>query len=48
MFLGGDVLLFAGELLERADENAHALVRRVVGALVDLNEYTLVFVRAKG
>ena len=35
-------------LLERADENAHALVRRVVGALVDLNEYTLVFVRAKG
>ena len=35
-------------LLDRADENAHALVRRVVGALVDLNEYTLVFVRAKG
>ena len=35
-------------LLERADENAHALVRRVVGALVDLNEYTLVYARAKG
>ena len=35
-------------LLTRADENAHELVRNVVGALCDLNEYTLVFVRAKG
>ena len=35
-------------LLTRADENAHALVRNVIGALCDLNEYTLVFVRAKG
>ena len=35
-------------LLMRAEENAHALVRNVIGTLCDLNEYTLVFVRAKG
>ena len=35
-------------VLTRADENAHALARIVIGALVDLNEYTLVFARAKG
>lgn len=35
-------------VLTRADENAHALARNVIGALVDLNEYTLVFARAKG
>ena len=35
-------------LLVRANENAHALVRNVVGALCDLNEYTLVFEPAKG
>ncbi len=35
-------------VLERADENARALVRNVVGALCDLNEYTLVFERAEG
>ncbi len=35
-------------LLARANENAHALVRNVVGALCDLNEYTLVFEPAKG
>ena len=35
-------------LLTRADENAHTLVRNMIAALCDLNEYTLVFVRAKG
>ncbi len=35
-------------LLTRADENAHTLVRNLIGALVDLDEYALVFVRAKG
>lgn len=35
-------------LLERADENAKALVRNVIGALCDLNEYSLVFVLEKG
>ena len=34
-------------VLTRADENARALVRNVIGALCDLNEYTLVFERAK-
>ena len=34
-------------LLTRADENARALVRNVIAALCDLNEYTLVFERAK-
>ena len=31
-------------LLERADENARVLIRNLIGALVDLNEYTLEFV----
>ena len=31
-------------LLERADENARVLIRNLIGALVDLNEYSLVFV----
>ena len=35
-------------VLTRAEENARALVRNVIGALCDLSEYTLVFVRAKG
>ena len=35
-------------LLERSDENARALARNLIGALVDLNEYTIVFVRDKG
>ena len=35
-------------LLDRADENARALVRNLIGSLCDLNEYTLVFGRAKG
>lgn len=35
-------------LLERADENAKALIRNVIGALCDLNEYSLVFVLEKG
>ena len=35
-------------VLARADENAHALARNVIGALCDLSEYTLVFSPAKG
>lgn len=35
-------------LLDRADENAKALVRNVIAALCDLNEYSLVFVQKKG
>ncbi len=35
-------------LLERADDNAHTLVRNVIGALCNLSEYTLVFSPAKG
>ncbi len=35
-------------LLDRAEGNAHALLRNMIGALCDPNEYTLVFVRAKG
>ena len=31
-------------LLERADENARVLIRNLIGALVDLSEYTLEFV----
>lgn len=30
-------------LLDRADENAHALVRNLIGSLIDLSEYTVVF-----
>ena len=31
-------------LLDRADENARVLIRNIIGALVDLNAYTLEFV----
>ena len=34
-------------LLRRADENAQTLVRNLIGALCDLGEYSLVFVRAE-
>ena len=34
-------------LLDRAEENAHTLIRNLIGALVDLDEYTLVFVNGK-
>ena len=35
-------------LLARSDENARALIRNLIGALVDLEEYTLEFAREKG
>lgn len=35
-------------LTARAEDNARALLREMIGALVDLNEYTLVFERGKG
>ena len=35
-------------LLERADANARSLVRNMIAALIDLDEYTLVFERLEG